>query len=276
VVEVSAAVVVEVLVDSAVVVASVVVGPDEAGEETRMKDPRKLADDFLTALRGALGTRLQAASLYGSAARNEWIDGLSDVNVLLLFDNIDARALADAAPAARGALAGGLAPLPVETAEWSRAADVFPIELADMKDASVVLWGDAPVDNVQIDPFALRLQAERELRAKLIQLHAGMLSLAQDRRGLGDLQVHALPSFTTYLRAALRLAGKPVPKVSGDVIVEGCRLTGADPAAFLRVLEARAAGGKLELTVRDPLADQFNASAERLAAFTDAFGRNQK
>jgi hypothetical protein len=57
--------------------------------------------------------------------------------------------------------------------------------------------------------------------------------------------------------------------------VEGCRLTGADPAAFLRVLEARKAGGKLELTVRDPIADQFNASAERLAAFTDAFGRSK-
>lgn len=241
-----------------------------------MKDPRKLADDFLTALRGALGTRLQAASLYGSAARNEWIDGLSDVNVLLLFDNIDARTLADAAPAARNALAGGLRPLPMETAEWRLAADVFPIELADMKDASVLLFGESPSTGFEIDASALRLQAERELRAKLIQLHAGMLALAQDRKGLGDLFVHALPSFTTYLRAALRLAGKPVPRVSGEVIVEGCRLTGSDPAALLRVLEARAAGGKLELTMRDPLADQINASAERLAAFTDAFGRNQK
>jgi hypothetical protein len=198
------------------------------------------------------------------------------VNVLLLLDNIDARALADAAPAAKSALAGGLAPLPVETAEWGRAADVFPIELADMQDASVALLGDAPAANVQIDPFALRLQAERELRSKLIQLHAGMLALAQDRKRLGDLLLHALPSFTTYLRTALRLAGEVVPRVSGDVIVEGCRLTGADPAAFLRVLEARKAGGKLELTVRDPIADQFNASAERLAAFTDAFGRSKK
>jgi predicted nucleotidyltransferase len=241
-----------------------------------MKDPRKLAEDFVTALRGALGTRLQAASLYGSAARGEWIDGLSDVNVLVLLENIDPRTLADAAPAARGALAGGLAPLPVETAEWARAADVFPIELADMKDASIPLFGDVSPNGFPADAAGMRLQAERELRAKLIQLHAGMLALAQDRKGLGEMLVRALPSFTTYLRAALRLAGKPVPRASGEVIVEGCKLTSADPAAFLRVLEARAAGGKLELNLRDPLADQFNAAAERLAAFTDAFGRSSR
>jgi hypothetical protein len=239
-----------------------------------MKDPRKLAEEFLASLRTALGSRLQAASIYGSVARDEWTPGLSDVNVLLLFDNIDARTLGDAAPAARGALAGGVAPLPVERLEWGRAADVFPIELADMRDASIPLLGDPTANGFHLDASALRLQAERELRAKLIQLHAGILALAHDRKRLGDLLLYALPSFTTYLRAALRLAEKPVPRVSGDVIVEGCRLTGADPAGFLRVLEARAAGGKLELTVRDPLADQFNASAERLAAFTDAFGRS--
>jgi hypothetical protein len=56
------------------------------------------------------------------------------------------------------------------------------------------------------------------------------------------------------------------------VITRGCGLVGADPAAFLTVLEARRPGGKLEVALEDALADQFNTAAERLAAFTDAFG----
>jgi predicted nucleotidyltransferase len=237
-----------------------------------MKDPRKLADQFMAALKRALGSRLQAATLFGSAARGEWIDGVSDVNVLVLLDDIEAHTLLEVAPLIRVSLDAGVSPLPVETAEWSLAADVFPIELSDMKDASVPLDGTAVAQSLVIDPSALRLQAERELRAKLIQMHAGMLAVGRDPKQLGELLMAALPSVTTYLRAALRLAGRPVPRGSAEVIAEGCRLTDADPTPFLRVLGARTAR-KLDVPLHDPLSDQFNASTERMAAFIDAFGR---
>jgi hypothetical protein len=163
-------------------------------------------------------------------------------------------------------------PLMMQLDEWSRAIDVFPIELADMKDAHEALHGPDPTTGVAIDPSSLRLQAEREMRVKLIHLHSGMLMAAEDKARVGELLVRALPSFTAYLRAALRLAANPVPRASADVITQGCALIGADPSAFLSVLTARNAGGKLELSLQDPLSDQFNTAAERLAAFTDAFG----
>jgi predicted nucleotidyltransferase len=241
-----------------------------------MSDPRAVAQKFLDELKGVLGSRLHGATLFGSSAREEWIEGLSDVNVLVLMDNIHAGALAEAGPAARKAVSDGVRPLMMELDEWTRATDVFPIEVADMKDAHEVLLGRDPTRSVAIDPAALRLQAEREMRAKLIHLHAGMLVSADDRPRLGELLVRALPSFTTYLRAVLRLAGHQVPRGSVDVITKGCALVGTDPEAFLTVLQARQSGGKLELSLQDPVADQFNTAAERLAAFTDAFGEMMK
>lgn len=237
-------------------------------------DPRKLADDFVREVGDAVGERLQSAALFGSAARGEWIEGVSDVNVLVLLDDIDAPLLASAAPAASAALARGVTPLLMELEEWRRAADVFAIELADMRDAAIPLRGDPPAGaGAGAEPATLRLQAERELRAKLLHLHGGMLVAADDKARLGQLLMHALPSFTTYLRTALRLGGEPVPAVSRDVIGGGCQLVGADPDPFLRVLEGRAAGATLEVGLRDPLADAFNTSAERLAAYIDTFGR---
>jgi hypothetical protein len=223
-------------------------------------------------LQGVLGTRLQAAGLFGSTVRGEWLEGLSDVNVLVLLDDIHARVLDEVAPTARKALSSGIRPLMMELDEWSRAVDVFPIELADMKEAYEPLHGADPTLVIEIDPSALRLQAEREMRVKLLHLHSGMLMSGEEDGRLGELLVRALPSFTAYLRAALRLAGHRVPWSSADVITEGCALVGADPGAFISVLTARNAGGKLELSLRDPVADQFNTAAERLAAFTDAFG----
>jgi hypothetical protein len=239
-----------------------------------MADARKLADDFVKQLRGAAGDRMRAATLFGSAARGEWLEGVSDVNVLVLFDNIDAPLLSRVSPAARAAVPRGVRPLVMELNEWRRASDVFAIELADMKDAHVQLMGDDPTAGFTFDATSLRFQAEHELRGKLLHLHAGMM-MAEDGKRLGQLLVHALPSFATYLRVALRLAGQAVPSAMREVIEQGCAAAGASPNAFLSVLEARVSGASLSVALTDALANDFNHSAERLAAYVDAFGRKQ-
>jgi predicted nucleotidyltransferase len=238
-----------------------------------MKDPRKLAEKSVQELRQATGDRLRSAMLFGSAARNEWVDGVSDVNLLVLVDRIDAALLAGAASAARQAVESGVTPLLMELDEWAAAADVFAIEIADMQQAGLPLHGDSPVAGVAVQPARLRLQAERELRAKLLHLHGGMLLAAGDRKRLGQLFLVALPSFATYLRAALRLAGREVPMDTRETIDAGCSLAGADPRPLLAVHAARVAGGGLELDLADPLADDFNEAAKRLATWIDEFGR---
>jgi hypothetical protein len=238
-----------------------------------MADPRRLADDFVAGLRRDLGERIRSAALFGSAARAEWVEGVSDVNVLVLVDTIDAQLLARASATARSSVKRNVMPLLMELDEWRRAADVFSIELADMRDAHVPLFGDDPVAHYEAGTSNLRLQAERELRAKLLHLHAGMLLAGDDRRRLGQLFLRALPSFITYLRAALRLAGQAVPPTTPEVTDQACQLAGADPAPFQRVFAARSSHAKLDLDAGDPLADRFNTSAQRLAEYIDAHGR---
>jgi predicted nucleotidyltransferase len=237
-----------------------------------MADPEKLARTFVDELRAAVGDRLEAATLFGSAARGEWIEGVSDVNVMVLLDSLDAPLLATAAPAVRRAIEAGVVPLVMEVGEWRRAADVFAIELADMRDAHTPLFGEDPVTGPAIEPSLMRLQAERELRAKLLHLHGGMVVAADDPGRLGQLLALALPSFTTYMRATLRLAGEPVPADSRGVIERTCELVGAEAAPFLEILDARAAGDALQIRLTDPIADRFNTAATRLAAHIDAFG----
>jgi hypothetical protein len=237
-----------------------------------MSGPRDLAERATTALHGALGPRLRAALLYGSAARGEHVDGTSNVNVMFLLDDIDAEALRRAAPALRPFARDGLAPLLLEWEEWRRAGDVFAIELLDMRDAHVRLHGDDPLAGIDVATDRLRLQAEHELRSRIILLHDGMLRAAEDPRRLGTLLVAALPALATYLRAALRLAGRPVPADMRAVIGAGARLVGADPAGLLRAHEARQARGAWSIPITDPDVERYNAAAELTARFVDTFG----
>jgi hypothetical protein len=247
---------------------------DVAGRDNDTGAARALADGYVAALHDAIGSRLRGAVLFGSAARGEWIEGRSDVNVLVLLDSLDAPLLARAAEPSRAALVRGVTPLLMEPGEWRHAADVFALELADMQDAHVGLLGDDPVPAVELKPAYMRLQAERELRAKLLHLHAGMMMASDDSRRLGTLFMAALPSFSTYMRAVLRLHGEAVPHASRHVIAYACRAAGADPTPFLDVLAARESGAELVTSLdAGSLADGFNTAATALAAHIDNHGR---
>jgi predicted nucleotidyltransferase len=237
-----------------------------------MKDPRVMAESFVTEIRAAAGERLRAALLFGSVARGEWIEDFSDINVLVLLDKLDAALLFAAAPAARHAVENGVTPLLMEQEEWHRASDVFAIEVADMQQFGIPLFGDNPAGSAAVEPSAMRLQAERELRAKLLHLHGGMLLAASEPERLGMLFLRALPSFTTYMRTVLRLAGRAVPPGSRSVIQEACDLVGADSSPFITVLEARNRQKAFAMDLdTGSLADSFNTAASRFATYTDTF-----
>ena len=235
-----------------------------------MKDGRALAHELVDELRTVLGPRLQSATLYGSVARGEAIPGVSDVNVMVLIDDIDPRALAVTAPVAQRWLeAGQTPPLLLEREQWRRAADVFAIELADMRDAHVPLFGGDPVTDGQVKIGDLRVQAERELRGKLLQLQTGMLMSSAKPEALGALLMKALPSFTTYLRAVLRIRSLPVPGSTTEVIRAGMRVVNADPAPFLEAWDARLNRKTWKLNLQDELVNKYHAAAEATVAFVD-------
>jgi len=223
-------------------------------------------------MKSALTDRLLSVVLYGSVARGEWLEKVSDINVLVLLDDISGASLAALSPVARRYTAQRVRPVLVERREWARATDVFGIELAEMQDWHDLLAGEEPLMGLLAMPPALRLQAERELRGKLLQLHLGM-AVAESPAQLGALLTAALPSLATYYRTALRLAQRPVSPDTERTLREGCELAGSDPAGLLRVLQARRARASLDLKLQDPLVDQFNTAAEQLAAFIDTHGR---
>ena len=234
------------------------------------QNPREAAEKLTAGLRERAGPNLRSVLLHGSVVRDEAVAGVSDVNVLVLLADVGPEQLSAIAPLARDwREAAGAPPLIFAEREWSRAVDVFAIEVADMKDAHELLFGTDPVATLEPDRSELRLQTERELRGKLLQLREGTLLAANSPAELGWLLTAALPSFTAYMRATLRLAGNAVPRDTPSVIIDTAALIGADPAPFAAVWDARRAGRKLEARIGDPIVADFYGLAERMADHVD-------
>src|SRR6266568_1506255 len=135
----------------------------------------KLTIDSLgDAVARALGQRLVALLLYGSAARGTNVRDRSDINTLLICDAAD-DALFDAlAPVVREwTRARHPAPLILTEREWRESADAFPIEYEDMRDAHRLLAGRDPWQGISVRRDDVRRQL----------LHDAARCVAAGRRG---------------------------------------------------------------------------------------------
>jgi predicted nucleotidyltransferase len=222
------------------------------------------AQQFAWALEGVFDADLVSVVLYGSAARGEYRPGVSDLNVLVLLREVTPAALRAAGELAREWVAEGNAPpLMLSAEEWRRSTDVWAIEVADIQDAHLTLVGADPFEGVVIRPEDLRLQCERELKGKQIQLRERYLLFAGQPEELGGLLVRSFSTFLVLFRTVLRLEGGPAERDAEAVVRQVAQRVGFDPAPLLEIHRARSGGRPLR-----PLAD-----SPVVAGYLDAVSR---
>jgi len=227
-------------------------------------------DTLGDAVTRALGPRLVALLLYGSAARGTHVPDRSDVNTLLICDGVD-QALFDAlTPLVRVWIrAGHPAPLILAEREWRESADAFPIEYEDMREAHRLLAGRDPWPGIQVDREQLRRQLEHELMGKLVRLRQAYAALQEDPKQLARVVVGSAGGFFTMLRAVLRFVGRPVPASPAELVRSAAALIGF-PADGLAPLVQHAVGGPMpRLAKRDPLATAYLAAVARTAEYVN-------
>ena len=129
-----------------------------------------MIEPFLTLADRVLGAGYSAV-VSGSVVRGDHIPGRSDYNLLVVAERLGPPELKGLGPEfARFAAEDLGPPLLVTRAEWARAADVFPIEIADMRTAYKVVRGTDPLAGQSVRPEELRRALESEFRGKLLRL----------------------------------------------------------------------------------------------------------
>jgi hypothetical protein len=222
-------------------------------------------------LQRALGDRLVALLLYGSAARGEDAAVGSDMNTLLICDRVDA-ALFDALEpvVSRWTRQGQPGPLIFTRAEWRESADAFPIEYDDIRHAHRLLGGQDPWEGIVVRREDLRRQLEHELRGKVVRLRQVYAAFRGDGTRLAEAIAASLAGFLTMLRTALRLTGHPVPAAGGDVVRAAGADAGFDPEPVVELLQRLRGPQAGRLAPRDPRAAAYLEAVTRTAEFVNA------
>ena len=203
----------------------------------------RVVGPFLSATDAALGQGYTAI-LFGSAARGDFVPGRSDIDLMVVPPALSPDTLrALAAPFEAWRRHEYEPPLVVARAEWDRASDAFPVELADMRTCYRILRGDDLVAGAGIDAGQLRTALEREFRGKLLRLRQGYVAAANDAQALGTVAGRSAGTLMVLFRALLVLLGRPVPRDPLQLGAAGAEALGVDAEPLLHVIRHRAERG---------------------------------
>jgi len=213
-------------------------------------DREKELSELVRRLKEAAGENLDAVVLYGSAAGADFQEH-SDLNVLFLLHRLTGADLERLRPVGLWWWRKGHpAPLVFTPEELRNSADVFSIELLDIKARHRMLEGADFLAELEVPMAQHKLQVEREWRVNVIRLRQSFLRCRGQRSELADLMTRSASSFGTLFRHGLIALGHEAPNSNRAAANELARLLALDAGAFHRVWDVRegkSAGGETNL-----------------------------
>lgn len=197
------------------------------------RSEEKLAE-FTRRLHEAAGDNLQSVVLYGSAARGDYHEHKSDLNLLCVLHSAKAADLARVARVIHW-WSGDLKEPPPQfftLEELRHSADVFSIELLDIGQNHKVLFGADPVAGLEVPMNLHRIEIEHDLRALLQKLRIHFVHYSENDSQLREVYAKSISGLTVLLRHVLIAFGEDVPADRGSLYRRVEELTAADASTF--------------------------------------------
>jgi hypothetical protein len=234
-----------------------------------MVEEKQIAE-FLSRIRHAAGENLQSVILYGSGADGEFHPDYSNVNLLCVLRETSFAALNELATAVEWwTRQKHHVPLLLTREELERSADVFSIELLDMREQHRVLYGEDVLEGLTIPTHFHRAQLEYELREKTILLRERMLLARGSKNRLWELLLGSLSTFVTLFRHTLIAMGDSAPRSKREAIQALVSRIQMDPSDFLQLLDIREKKvDRKHLDVND-VASRYLTAVQKVTAAVD-------
>jgi hypothetical protein len=167
---------------------------------------RDLVKDFAERLLAALGDNLLSITIVGSSLTEDFRQGTSDINIILVLGRQNTESLNAIASLAKPMSRKKFSPPLLMTKSYiERSQDVFGVEFLDFQLAHKTIMGDDPFASLSFDKKDVRLQCERELKAMLIRLRQGYIAAAANKRLIRDILISTARNMAPLLRAMLWL-----------------------------------------------------------------------
>lgn len=172
-------------------------------------------EQVVSSLKTGLGSNLYSCCLYGSSVRGDAVEGVSDVNLLIVLEQSTPEA-----HEAIGRVIGGnrqVEPFVLGRRGFERSVRAFAPKFLSIQRNYRVLHGADPLKDVRVDPKLERFLCEQALRNLRLRLAHAFITREQNRT-YGNFLAHSVTPFFLRLSEMLRLAGKELHKEIADRI----------------------------------------------------------
>ena len=211
------------------------------------------------------GEKVLSLTLYGEIAGGAFDAAQQTVASVLVLAEIDLAALRNlAAEGHKFGKTSIAAPLVMTPAFIKASLDSFPLELIEIQQRRLVLFGDDYFDKLAFADDHVRLQCERELKAMAIGIRQGLLTTGGRESSFGGVAKQAAPALARTLRGLVWLHGEKEPKPWRLLVAEAEKLLGG-PLAGVR----RAANPPSPFDWHD--LEQLYQDVEALGRYADAW-----
>jgi hypothetical protein len=155
--------------------------------------------------------------------------------------------------------------------EWRTSSDVFPMEYTDILERHRILYGESPLEGLEISREHLRLQLESQAMGKLLQLRQGALLAGTDGKRQLELLDASFSTIMVLFRAASRLAGNPPAADNAALIEQVAARGGIEAAPFVRIARHRRGENGIRPDEAGQVLYQYLTGVEKLNAYLDTF-----
>jgi hypothetical protein len=198
------------------------IGPDNAGA----------LEHFVADVSKEFPTDISSMILYGSGARSDFRVGISDLNLIVVFSNLDMAHMNRFIPLHDKYLRNRIVPLALTKKDLVDTAHVFPLKFLSFKEAYVVLSGIDVLKEIDVDDSHVRFRCKQELQNLLMRLRYHYVS--NQGRGLTNMMSRTSTNFIESLRVVVMLETGNKPDRAG--IIEAAGAIGIDGMALKKVL----------------------------------------
>lgn len=203
--------------------------------------PEPVFDFFIQEINQIFGEEVVSVNLYGSATTDEYIPKKSDINFMIILTQKGIERIDKVHKVIKHWKKKRISPPLFLTIDYiHESLDSFPIEFLNMQSTYRNLLGEDILKDIQIKKEDLRLQCERELKGKLLQLRQGFILTEGKLRGLALLVSQSIIAFTSIFKGLLHLRGVEIPLKKHDVIIATCKeFSEIDEHLFSKLLSIR-------------------------------------
>jgi len=218
----------------------------------------------------AFGKDLVSLMLYGSAAGGSYVKGKSDINILVVLTPEGIKQLDKALILVKTWRKRNVAvPLVMTKVFIESSLDSYPIEFLNMKNNSVLIYGENVLAALTFQPQDLRLQIERELKAKILLLREGYLESEGSVRFLRNLIGKSLTAFVSIFNALIFLKTGTTHHKKGETIKEMSKIFQLNEEVFLSCFTIKEGTDKLSSAEVILLFKKYISEVEKICLAVD-------